>query len=241
MSPTPSSPDPATTGNAAAPSAWRTTMRSIALDALPPLLIFYLLNALGVPDVLAYTAGSIVPLARLVADKLRGRPFNVVSGLIAVFLLVSVALALVTADARTVIARGGVIFLAITLAALVSIPTRTPLMLALSRYFAVRARPESAPRFDELFRQPHTLRAMRRVTAVWALAFALGGVACVVCAYTLPITLAATATSLIEPIISLALAGATGRYLRRSIAPLRTAPTATTAPIPHVISQVDPS
>lgn len=207
-------------------SAWRSTIGAIAFDAVPPLAIFFVLRALGVPDVLAYTAGAIVPLGRLVADRWRGRPFNVISGLIAVCLVASVVLALTTGDARTAIARGGVIYLALTVAAAVSVPTRHPLMLLLARYFARRTRPDAVAQLDALYHQPPVLRAMRRVTLVWALAFGISGLACVVCAYTLPIATAAVVTSLLEPVIALVLAGVTGRYLRRSAASLAAAPVA---------------
>ncbi|SEP46364.1 VC0807 family protein [Amycolatopsis saalfeldensis] len=200
-------------------TALRATLRAILLDVVPPLLIFYVLRTFGVSDVLAYVAGSIVPVARLIADRLRGRPFNAISGLVVVFLVVSVALALITQDARAAIARGGLIFLAIAIAAAVSVPTRSPLMLSLSRYFAVSARPEDAARFDEVYRRPPVLRAMRVVTLVWALAFAVSAVVCVVCAYALPVAVANPVTALFEPVVSLALAVGTVRYLRRAATP----------------------
>ena len=220
-------PDGATTtvepaGPAATPrSAWRSTIGAIAVDAVPPLLIFYVLRALGVSDVLAFTAGSIVPLVRLVVDRWRRRPFNVISALVAGCLLVSVVLALTTGVARAVIARGGVIYLAVALAAAVSLPTRSPLMLLLSRHVVVRSGPDAAARFDTVFGRPEGLRAMRRVTALWALAFTISAVACVACAYTLPITAAATATSLLEPVIAMVLGAVTARYLRRIVEPTR--------------------
>ncbi|MFF7987957.1 VC0807 family protein [Streptomyces sp. NPDC007901] len=214
----PPPPDAGPSDSATTRSAWRSTLAAIAVDAGPPLLIFFVLHACGVGDVVAYTAGSVVPLVRLIADRWRGRPFNVISGLVVVFLVVSVALAVVTDDARAVIARGGLIYLALAVAAAVSIPTRSPAMLLLSRYVAVRARPETATRFDETFRRPSALRAMRMVTAVWALGFAICALACVVCAYTLPVTEAATATSLVEPVTAMILAGGTARYMRRALA-----------------------
>ncbi|MDT8914454.1 VC0807 family protein [Amycolatopsis sp. PS_44_ISF1] len=198
-------------------------MAAVLRDVAPPLLIFFVLHLLGVNDVIAYTAGSIVPLGRLAADRLRGRPFNAISGLVVVFLVVSVVLALVTRDARTVMARGGIIYLAIALAAAVSVPTRSPLMLMLARYFAVRARPDVAGRFDEVYRRPAGVRAMRVVTAAWAVAFGVSALACVVCAYALPVTLAATVTSLVEPVTALLLTAGTARYLSRSAAALRAA------------------
>jgi hypothetical protein len=212
--------DASATGSAAPRRAWRSTLGAVAVDAGPPLLIFYVLHALGVNDVLAYTAGSVVPLARLIADRWRGRPFNAISVLVAVFLVASVILALVTDDARAVIARGGLIYLALAVAAAVSVPTRKPLMLLLARYFTIRARPESAAQFDEIYRRPSGLRAMRTVTAVWGLAFGISALACVACAYTLPVTVSATVTSLVEPVIAMALAGGTARYLRRAVTSL---------------------
>lgn len=213
------------------PSAWRATLLSLVVDVAPSLLIFYVLQAFGISDVLAYLAGSVVPLARLIADRLRGRPFNAISGLILVFLVVSVVLALVTHDVRAVIARGGLIYLALAIAAAVSVPTRSPLMLLLARYFTTRNQPEAATRFNAIFRHPRGLRAMRILTAVWVLAFGVSALACVAFAYTLPVTVSAAATSLIEPVIALIVTIGTIRYLRRSLAPLfRTAATPSPSP-----------
>jgi hypothetical protein len=74
---------------------------------------------------------------------------SAISGLVVVFLVVSAGLALITQDARAAIARGGLIFLAIAIAAAVSVATRSPLSLA---------------RPDEAYRRPPVLRAMRVVT-----------------------------------------------------------------------------
>ena len=128
--------------------------------------------------------------------------------------MVSVVLALITHDARAAIARGGLIFLAIAVAAAVSVPTRSSLMLSLARYFAGSARPGQAARVDEAYRRPPVLRAMRVVTLVWALAFA---VSAVVCAYTFPVAVDNLATSLFEPVFSLVPAGGTVRYPRRAV------------------------
>jgi hypothetical protein len=212
--------DATMTTRAPTPSAWRSTLLSLVVDVAPSLLIFYVLRAFGISDVLAYLAGSVVPLARLIADRLRGRPFNAISGLILIFLVVSVVLALVTHDVRAVIARGGLIYLALAVAAAVSVPTRSPLMLLLARYFTIRNQPEAAPRFNAVFRHLRGLRAMRMLTALWALAFGVSALACVAFAYTLPVTVSAAATSLIEPIIALIVTVGTVRYLRRSLAPL---------------------
>jgi hypothetical protein len=208
-------PRPASTAHT---GGWRSTARAVAADAVPPLLIFYVLHALGVADVIAYLAGAIVPLGRLLIDRWRGRSFNAVSGLVAVFLVVSVVLAAVTHDPRAVMARGGVIYLAIALVFAGSLVTRHPLMLLISRYFTVRTQPDAAAAFDARYRaNPRALRAMRLVTAAWAVGFGVSAIACVICAYTLPITLAATVTSLLEPTVAIVLAAATLRYLRRAV------------------------
>lgn len=220
------SPDAGASDSGEARRALRSTLLAVVFDAGPPLLIFFVLRALGAGDVIAYSAGSVVPLVRLIVDRLCGRSFNAISGLIVIFLVVSVVLALVTDDARAVIARGGLIYLVLALVAAVSVPTRSPAMLVLSRYVAVRARPEAATRFDEVFRRPSALRAMRLVTVVWALGFLIAAVACVVCAYTLPVTLAATVTSLVEPVTAMILAGGTARYMRRVVASANLTPSA---------------
>jgi hypothetical protein len=156
----------------------------------------------------------------MIADRLRGRPLNAISGVILIFFAVSVVLALLTHDPRLVIARSSLIYLALAVAAAASVPTRNPLMLLLSRYFTAHARPEAVTRLNAVFRDPRGLRTMRILTAVWALAFGVSALAFVVCAYTLPVTVSATVTSLIEPIIAILLALGTGRYLRRALAPL---------------------
>ncbi|WP_328379016.1 hypothetical protein OG372_28715 [Streptomyces sp. NBC_01020] len=205
---------------APAPSAWRSILLNLVVDVVPSILVFYVLRAFGISDVLAYLAGSVVPLARLIADRLRGRPFNAISGLILIFLVVSMVLALVTHDARAVIARGGLIYLALAVAAAVSVPTRSPLILLIARYFTIRNRPDAAPRFNAVSRQPRGLRAMRILTVLWAVAFGVSALACVAFAYTLPVTVSAAATSLVEPVMALLVAVGTGRYMRRSLAPL---------------------
>ncbi|WP_371535760.1 hypothetical protein OG210_09450 [Streptomyces sp. NBC_00466] len=222
-------PDAGASDSGGARRALRSMLLTVVFDAGPPLLIFFVLRALGAGDVIAYSAGSVVPLVRLIVDRLRGRSFNAISGLILIFLVVSVVLALVTDDARAVIARGGFIYLALALVVAASVPTRSPAILVLSRYVTAHARPETATRFDEVFRRPSALRAMRLVTAVWALGFLIAAVACVVCAYTLPVTLAATVTSLVEPVIAMILAGGTARYMRRVVASANLTPS---APIP---------
>jgi hypothetical protein len=204
----------------------RSALLAILIDAAPPLAVFFVLQALGVSDVIAYTAGGIVPLVRLVIDRIRHRPFNAISAMVLVLLVVSVVLALVTHDARAVIARGGVIYLAIALVAVVSLFTRRPAMLVLSRYMAARAHPESVDRFDRVFAEPRARRAMRMVTAGWAVGFVVSAVVCVVCAYSMPISAAAVVTSLVEPVTALLLAGATAPFLRRALASLRTGPAA---------------
>lgn len=196
-----------------------TALGSIALDAAPPLSIFYVLHALGVSDVIAYTVGGIVPLVRLVVDRFRGRPFNIVSGLVLALLVVSVVLALLTHDARAVIARGGVIYLVLALIAAATVPTTKPVMLVLSRRVAVSAHPESAEKFDATFAQPAGLRAMRVLTAAWAVGFLISAIVCVVCAYELPVTAAATVTALVEPLTAVVLAAGTTPFLRRALLP----------------------
>lgn len=226
------SPDESTTddGQPRTQSVWRPALRTIAVDALPPLAVFFILRACGVSNVIAYTAGGIVPLTRLIIDRVRQRPFNAISGVIAALLFVSVILAVLTHDARAVIARGGVIYLVIATVAAVSIPTRKPAVLLLSRHVAVRSNPEAAHWFDERFADPQAVRAMRIVTAGWAVGFAVSAALCVGLAYTLPISVAAVASSLIEPLAVLLLAAVTVPFLRRTMtSPASPAP-ATTAP-----------
>lgn len=213
-------PPAVTRGPSRDQTVWRTALLAIVVDAVPPLAVFFVLRACGVSDVLAYTAGGVVPLTRLIIDRTRRRPLNAVSVTIAGLLLVSVVLAIVTHDARAVIARGGVIYLAIAVVAFASLPTRKPVMLLLSRYFAVHAHPETASRFDEAFARPRALRAMRFVTAGWAAGFAVSAVLCVVVAYTLPISAAAIASSFIEPLVVLLLVAATVPVLRRTMTSL---------------------
>jgi hypothetical protein len=196
---------------------WRGLLRGVAADALPPLVIFFALRACGAPDLIAYSAGAVIPLARLVIDRIRGRPFNAISAAAGLFLVVSVVLAVISQDTRTVMARGSYLYLAAALACGVSLCTRTPLMLAISRYFLVRSRPELAEAFDAKYRTSRAaMQPMKHVTAVWAAGFGISAAGCALAAYTLPIPVAATVTSLLEPVVALAIAAWTVRYLKRA-------------------------
>lgn len=187
----------------------------IVTDALPPLAVFFILRAAGVPDVWAYTAGVIVPAGRLLLDRLRGRSFNAVSALVGVFLVVSIVLAVFTQSTRAVMARGGIVYLVLALAFAGSLLAPRPLMFLIMRYFAARADTRAGAALEQRYAASQPFRrATRLVTTIWASAFVLIAAACVLIAYSLPIPAAATATSLIEPIAALALAAWTARYLR---------------------------
>jgi hypothetical protein len=207
-------PGPSSADTPAA-GGWKRAARAVAADAVPPLALFYLLHALGVPDMVAYLAGALIPLGRLVIDRVRGRSFNVISALVGVFLIVSVALALLTHDVRVAMARGGVIYFALAVVFGISLLTRRPMMLLISRYFAAKASPAALAGYDHLYASaPRFRKATRVVTGVWAIGFGLTAVACVTCAYTLPITAAAAVNGMLEPVVAIALAAWSTRYLR---------------------------
>lgn len=206
-------PDP-TSADAPAAGGWKRAARTAAADAVPPLALFYLLHALAVPDVIAYLAGALIPLGRLVIDRMRGRSFNVISALVGVFLIVSVILALGTGDVRVVMARGGVIYFALAVVFGISLLTRRPMMFLISRYFAAKASPAAVAGYDHRYASaPRFRRAIRVVTGVWAIGFGLSAVACVTCAFTLPITVAAAVNGILEPVVAIALGAWSLRYL----------------------------
>ena len=229
MSVSPPPPAAARSGQHRNRTTWRPVLRAVLGDAVPPLAVFFALTALGVSDVIAYTAGGVVPVTRLIVDRILRRPFNAVSGMIAALLLVSVVLAIVTHDARAVIARGGVTYLVLAVVGIASLATRKPAVLLLSRHIATRAGADATARFDETFAGPQAVRAMRIVTATWAAGLTVSAILCVAAAYSLPIAAAAVTSSLIEPAAALVLAAGTMPLLRHTMTP-RAAVTVEPAP-----------
>ena len=221
----PDTPDPAilrdqipqNSSVATSRSAWRTTIGLILIDAVPPLAIFFILNGFGVAAVVAYTAGAAVPAVRLIIDLLRGKPFNAISALVGVFLLVSIILAVTTADVRAVMARGAVIYLALALVFAGSLLIGRPLVFVIMRYHAVRLDPRIGQIFDQRFATNTVFRhAVRTTTGVYSVVFMATAVACAIAAYTLPVPVAATVTGLLELLASLVVVAWSIRYLRRS-------------------------
>ena len=197
-------------------SAVPTTVGIILTDAVPPLVIFFVLTRLGVADVVAYSLGAAVPLTRVIVDLLRRKSFNAVSALVGVFLLASLILGLATADVRTTMARGAVIYLALALVFAGSLLVSRPLMFTIIRYHAVRADAHTGAILDQRYSDSIEFRrAMRTTTIVYAAGFAASGVACAVLSYTLPVPVAAIATGVLEPVAMLVVVVWSIRYLHR--------------------------
>lgn len=197
---------------------WKVMARSVAADVIPPLLLLALLKALGMSDVIAYTAGAGVPGVRMLVDRLRGKPFSVISALVAALLILSVVLAVTTQDVRVVMARGALLYGLVAIAFGISLVAGRPVMFQFTKYYAVKADPAAGPMLEQRYRtSPQYRSMMRTATVVWIAGFLCIAVACATAAFTLPMAAAAILNNLLEPLCALALAAWSRQYMKRRL------------------------
>lgn len=184
-------PDPTTTPATTRPAWFLGLFWDIGLS----LVVYYGLRALGASPYLALLGGTVTAGLRVGYVALRDRRFDGFAAFLMVEFAVGLGFALVTGDARFLVAKesfgtaiAGLIFLG-------SCATGRPMVW----HAAVRFQPAARPELDRLWRtEPGFRRAFRSLTLVWAAGLLAEAAARVVVAYTLPVDAAAGLSQLLR-------------------------------------------
>lgn len=154
------------------PSFPRGVVRNLVVDmALPWIAVQFLTREWDIPIVSAIAIAALFPAASTVLTVLRQRRLNIIGAIVLVTLLGSVAMALVTQDARFALMRavpGATLF---GVACLASLAARRPVMFFLARQVTAGDDPVKLAAWNVRVEIAGFRRAMRVLTTVWGLAF----------------------------------------------------------------------
>lgn len=214
--------------------ARRRFVAMVVLDVAVPLAVFYGLRLAGVNQWWALILGGAIPLARLGYTTIRSRRLELASVFTLTLLVIGTGIGLLTGDPRLLLARES--YLTGVVGAWILITLLTPRPFLFSATLPVLP----AQTAQEWQQDWHTNRVFRRalriMTAAWAIAFLVDAVARVVMAYTLPIdSVPALSIALLVVMLSIIvqITKAWGQRHQTTDRPERSPNSATAAPSPR--------
>ena len=203
---------------ASGPTGWGSVALVLARDVLPPYLVYVVLHAAGMSNLLALTAGAVVALVILLADAVRNRRLNALTLIVLVTLVLSLVVALISGNARLILARDCLITGGLGLLFLGSLGRHRPLLYYLLAPLADARNPSPANRFADRYDQSTDLRsALRLTTAVWGIVLLIDAALRIAAVLLLPVAAAATAAALLTIATVIVLVGWLRFYLPRRL------------------------
>ncbi len=144
----------------------------ILLDIAVPVVVYYVLSALGASDLVALSAGGVVPAVRVVYGAVRDRSVDGLAVLVLLIIAGSFALTFVSGDARFALAKESVFTGAAALWVLGTTVVGKPMIYTTLRPFATRDDPARERAWDSLWEGSPAFHALiRDLTVAWGLAF----------------------------------------------------------------------
>ncbi|MDL5158587.1 VC0807 family protein [Actinomycetospora termitidis] len=193
-------------------SSWRTIAWTLVVDVMVPFAAYLALLGLGVHEAAALATAGGVALVRAIVIWIREREVGALSILLVVRFSLGVIAALLTGDARFVLAKDSVITASVGLAILASLAFAKPLIYYIRRSLSPRPRA-----FDAQWTRSPEFRALnRRMTWVWGLGLITESSLRVLVIYTLPIEVAALLSQAMAALAIILLVAWTQWYGRRS-------------------------
>jgi hypothetical protein len=200
------------------------SITSLVVDVAIPLAIYYLLHdGLGVALVTAMAASSAIPAGRALYAAIRDHELNQLAALMLTLNVASVAISLISGNARLLFAREAAISSVVGIAALATVLTgRTPMFAPAIEAFMTRGEHRRQQAWSRLAASNRSFcRMLRRHTAIWGVVLLVDCGARVVCAYAMPLSdLAWLSTAITAGSISfaaIASGAAYGEKLQRAL------------------------
>ena len=166
------------------------SLRPLLIDIGIPLGTYYLLrDAFGLSLWLSLALSSIGPAVRSVAGLVKERELNLLAVLMLAVNLAGIGISFLTGDPRAMIAKESIVSSVIAFAILGSVMLRRPLMSAGLKPYMTRGKAERIVAWDRLSLASVRFRRLELAfSTIWGLALLAGCAACLVGAYTLPVT-----------------------------------------------------
>ena len=167
----------------------RALTRQLLLEVTLPLAGYYGLRAMGASAWVALVAGSLLCTPWIVWAAVRDRRFDITAAFTLSLVLLGGLMSMVTGDPRVILVRDSWLGALLGAWILISIATRRPFLMAMSRAIVVAkvGEADAAAWEGRWDKEPDFRRHVRILTAIWGVVFLGDALVRVVLAYTLPI------------------------------------------------------
>ncbi|WP_051834153.1 VC0807 family protein [Streptomyces sp. NRRL S-646] len=160
---------------------------TVLIDFGIPIGLYYGLTAAGVSDVIALTAGAVVPAVATLVRFARTRRLDVLGVFVTTMMVLSIVVTVVGGSARLLLVRDGWLTAVAGLGFLVSLRGRRPLAFGFSRKLLER-RAAGGRDWDELWEEvPRFRRIWQVTTVIWGIGLLVDSGIRTLMAYTLPV------------------------------------------------------
>jgi hypothetical protein len=149
---------------------WRTLLTTLVFDICGPLLTYRALHVAGASDVVALLASGVPPAFGVAIAAKRHARLDVIGALVLLGVAIGTSLGLLTHEPKLILLEGAVPTLLFSLACLLSVVVRRPLMFVLLRAIA-GTRGITASELRALGRSSATRDDFRVITLVWGFGF----------------------------------------------------------------------
>jgi hypothetical protein len=149
---------------------FRTLLSTAIFDVGGPLLVYRVLHALGASDIVALLCSGVPPAIGVALAARLHRRLDVIGALVLTGVAIGTALGLLTDDPKLVLLEGAVPTLLFSLACLLSVIVRRPLMFLLLRAIA-GTRGITAAELRDRSTDPDTQEDFRVLTLLWGFGF----------------------------------------------------------------------
>lgn len=164
-------------------------------DLLAPIVVYYLLQLVGVSDFVALTLGGFVSGINAALDTIRNRQAKSISFLVFIMFVLSIALVFATQDARIILLKPS-IFIGVAGIYVLFTAFRRPLLLEGMEPFATRGNPGRKAKWQNAWQNDRPFRRrMQTATVLSGLLLLFEAVARVVIVLMLPVRLSVIASN----------------------------------------------
>lgn len=205
------------TNTAAGMSSARGMLKSIALNALIPLGLYWLVKHFITPsELIALSVAALFPLIDSLYEFARRRSFDLLALFTLLGIVVSLVGLLIGGDPRILLIRESLFTCMLGIACLVSLVLPRPLMFYVGRQFMSGGDPAKIAAFNAQWAYPHARFVHRLITTVWGIAFISEFALRVVMVYTLPTEVVLAVSPIVLGGITIGAVMWTMAYVRRS-------------------------
>lgn len=166
------SPEPAAEFEPAVSGGLAAMLPGLLFDVVLPVATFFVLTTFGVPVLLALVAGGIFPAINVVAGFVRSRRVQPLGIIVMAFLVLGTAGSLISGSVFFTQVKESILTASFGLLCLGSLAIgRRPLMFHILRQFIAGTTAAGLHWWEGLWQREPFRLAMRRVTAVWGIAY----------------------------------------------------------------------